>query len=285
VEAARAGDQGRGFAVVASEVRSLAHRSAEAAKEIKALIRESMANADAGRQLVDAAGETMGRVVASVAEVTQVIGDIALASREQSAGIQEINQAIAQVDSATQQNAALVEEAAGAAESFQHEARQLVEVVGRFKTDRNDDRGRVVALVKKAAEHVRRHGVKKACEDLNDPNGPFVQGEDYVFALAADGTQLAFAPDPRVVGQNNIDDRDPVTGKAGGREMLRLAASPGFGWVDYHFRNPKTGKIVPKSVYVEGVEGIVVGCGIYRNDLPAVAALLRGPALPRLGPA
>ena len=170
--------------------------------------------------------------------------------------------AIAQVDSVTQQNAALVEEAAGAAESFRHEARQLVEVVGRFKTDRNDDRGRVIALVKQAVDHVRRHGVKQACADLNDPHGPFVRGEDYVFALAADCTQLAFAPDRKVVGRNNVDEKDP-SGKVVGREILRVAhARASDGWTT-PFRNPATGQIAPKSVYVEAVEGIILGCGIY----------------------
>jgi methyl-accepting chemotaxis protein len=172
---------------------------------------------------------------------------------------------MAQVDAVTQQNAALVEEAAGAAESFMSEARRLAEVVGRFKTDRNDDRGRVIALVKQAVQHVRRHGVKRACADFNDPQGEFVRGEDYVFALAGDGTQLAFAPDARVVGRNNVDEKDP-NGKVVGREILAVARDPGFGWVDYHFVNPKTGRIEPKSVYVDGVEGIILGCGIYRND-------------------
>jgi cytochrome c len=120
----------------------------------------------------------------------------------------------------------------------------------------------VIALVKEAADHVRRYGVKQACVTLNDPHGPFVRGEDYVFAVAADGTQLAFAPDQRIVGQNNIDAKDP-SGKVVGREILKVVNGPGFGWVDYLFRNPATGQIAPKSVYVEACEGIILGCGIY----------------------
>jgi methyl-accepting chemotaxis protein len=263
VEAAHAGDRGHGFAVVAAEVRDLAHRSAEAVTEIQVLIGESIANVEAGRQLVDMAGETIERLVASVAEVTEVLGAIAQASREQSTGIEEITHAITQADTVTQQNAALAEEAAATAESFRHEAQQLVEAVGRFKTDRNDDRGRVIALVKEAVDHVRRHGVRQACVDMNDRDGPFVRGEDYVFVLGADGTQLAFAPDPSIVGRNNVDEKDPG-GKVVGREILKVANGTGFGWVDYLFRNPATGQIAPKSVYVEAVEGIILGCGIYR---------------------
>ena len=269
VEAARASEQGRGFAVVAAEVRDLAHRSADAVKEIQVLIADSIANVEAGRRMVGLAAETMTKVVSSVAEVTEVLGAIATASREQSTGVEEINHAIAQVDTVTQRNAALAEEAAAAAESLRREAHQMVEAVGRFKTDRNDDRARVIALVKEAAEHVRRHGVKQACVTLNDPNGPFVRGEDYVFAVAADGTQLAFAPDHRVVGQNNIDQKDP-SGKVVGREILKVVNGPGFGWVDYLFRNPATGQIAPKSVYVESVEGIILGCGIYTHEERAV---------------
>jgi methyl-accepting chemotaxis protein len=133
VEAARAGDQGRGFAVVASEVRTLAQRCSAAAREIKALIGESVTSVAQGRELVDAAESTMTQVVGSVEEVTRVLGAIAVASREQSAGVSAINQAIVQVDAATQHNAALVEEAAGAAEAFQREAARLVQVVSHFK--------------------------------------------------------------------------------------------------------------------------------------------------------
>jgi methyl-accepting chemotaxis protein len=132
VEAARAGEQGRGFAVVATEVRNLAHRSAAAAKEIKTLIGDSVAKVESGTQLVDQAGQTMNEVVDSVRRVSDIIGEITAASREQSLGIEQINQAIMQMDSVTQQNAALVEESAAAAESLQGQAAQLAEVVGKF---------------------------------------------------------------------------------------------------------------------------------------------------------
>ena len=115
VEAARAGEQGRGFAVVASEVRSLAHRSDSAAKEIKQLIDASVAQVGAGSALVGQAGGTMDEIVTGISRVNTIVGEIATASREQELGIEQINQAIGSIDSTTQQNAALVEQAAAAA--------------------------------------------------------------------------------------------------------------------------------------------------------------------------
>ena len=133
VEAARAGEQGRGFAVVASEVRSLAGRSATAAKEIKSLIGESVDNVNEGCKLVEQAGSTMDEIVVSVRRVTDIMGEITAASQDQSAGIDQINQAMTQMDQVTQSNAALVEEAAAAAQSLEHQAKTMVHVVSVFK--------------------------------------------------------------------------------------------------------------------------------------------------------
>jgi methyl-accepting chemotaxis protein len=134
VEAARAGEQGRGFAVVAAEVRNLAKRSADAAKEIKGLIRESVAKSTDGNKVAAHAGETIAEVVANVQRVTALVSEIANATQEQSTGLNEINKAVVSMDEVTQQNAALVEESAAAAESMDAQAHTLTEIVGRFRT-------------------------------------------------------------------------------------------------------------------------------------------------------
>jgi len=151
VEAARAGEQGRGFAVVASEVRGLAQRSASAAKEIKGLIDDSVGKVSLGSQLVDQAGNTMAEVVASVQRVSDIMGEISSASREQEGGITQINQAVTEMDTVTQQNAALVEEAAGAAGSLQEQADRLQQMVAVFKVDAADGAAPVPALPRQRA--------------------------------------------------------------------------------------------------------------------------------------
>jgi methyl-accepting chemotaxis protein len=133
VEAARAGEQGRGFAVVASEVRSLAKRSADAAREIKSLIGASVERVEVGSRQVHDAGTTMGDIVTQVQRVSQLIGEISNAAVEQSTGIAQVGQAVTDLDRVTQQNAALVEESAAAAESLKHQASQLSALVGTFK--------------------------------------------------------------------------------------------------------------------------------------------------------
>ena len=128
-----AGEQGRGFAVVASEVRNLAQRSAAAAKEIKTLIGDSSAKVEEGSRLVSDAGATMQEIVDSIGRVTSIMSGIAMASQEQSAGIEQVNQAIAQMDQVTQQNAALVEEAAAASTSMREQAQLLSQLVSTFR--------------------------------------------------------------------------------------------------------------------------------------------------------
>ncbi|MRW86642.1 chemotaxis protein [Pseudoduganella sp. FT26W] len=151
VEAARAGEQGRGFAVVASEVRVLAQRAAQAAKEIKVLIDDSVVKVGSGSDLVEKAGVTMHEVVASVRRVTEIMAEISNASQEQSIGIQDVSQALGQMDGMTQQNTALVEEASAAAEELKEQAVHLSEVVGQFKLDAST--ATIADLPKKPGAH------------------------------------------------------------------------------------------------------------------------------------
>jgi methyl-accepting chemotaxis protein len=163
VEAARAGEQGRGFAVVASEVRNLAQRSAAAAKEIKNLIGDSVEKVERGSKLVGQAGVTMDEVVASVKRVTDIMSEIANASAEQSAGIEQVNLSIIEMDSMTQQNAALVEEAAAAAQSLQDQAGELARVVSIFKlVDGEQEQEAALAPAATTALAVRAPAVRRA---------------------------------------------------------------------------------------------------------------------------
>jgi methyl-accepting chemotaxis protein len=161
VEAARAGEQGRGFAVVAAEVRILAQRSSNAAKEIKLLIDTSVDKVEAGSRLVHQAGSTMGEIVASVQRVTDIMSEIASASAEQEAGIEQINQAITEMDTVTQQNASLVEEAAAAAASLQEQASGLEQVVSLFKLAPAQAQARPVPVTRLQPRHMPKAPVRK----------------------------------------------------------------------------------------------------------------------------
>lgn len=186
VEAARAGEQGRGFAVVATEVRSLAQRSAGAAKEIKSLIADSVDKVGAGTKLVDQAGATMREVVESIKRVTDIVAEITVASQEQSSGIEQVNQAVAQMDETTQQNAALVEEAAAAAESLQEQAGALRRSVATFRVESD-------------------HGATAAASAPSMPSRESSAGQPstQVAVLPNAGTPVLRAPKPAKTGTDD----------------------------------------------------------------------------------
>jgi methyl-accepting chemotaxis protein len=198
VEAARAGEQGRGFAVVASEVRNLAQRSAAAAKEIKVLIDDSVEKVNAGTELADKAGSTMNEVVTSVKRVTDIIAEIADASAEQTAGIEQVNKAIAGMDQATQQNAALVEESAAAAASMREQAGNLARMVGTFVLGgaQGKPAAQVHQLAARAAKPARAKTAKASTPAAAQPvRTPASRRAAAPVAAAGGGARAASKPD------------------------------------------------------------------------------------------
>ena len=184
VEAARAGEQGRGFAVVAGEVRSLAQRSAEAAKEIKTLISASVDRVELGSKLVDEAGNTMQEVVASIRRVTDIMGEISAASTEQSMGVSQVGEAVTQMDQVTQQNAALVEEMAAAASSLKNQAEELLNTVNVLKVDG--------AAVSSSGQRPAAVGPRRAIRDITPK--PMAVGSNASYASNASKTAKLSAP-------------------------------------------------------------------------------------------
>ena len=198
VEAARAGEQGRGFAVVASEVRSLAGRSAEAAKEIKSLIMASVERVEQGTLLVDKAGATMTEVVTAIRRVTDIMGEISAASSEQSAGVEQVGEAVTQMDQATQQNAALVEEMAAAAASLNTQAGELVHAVAVFQLDANAPAARASVPAAKVATAAPQGALNRARAVAKPASAPR--------AAAPRALPVAKAPTAPATPKANDDD-------------------------------------------------------------------------------
>jgi methyl-accepting chemotaxis protein len=210
VEAARAGEQGRGFAVVASEVRSLAGRSAEAAKEIKGLIDASVERVERGTQLADQAGTTMAEVVTAIKHVTDIMSELSAASAEQSAGVAQVGEAVSQMDRTTQQNAALVEESAAAAESLKVQAEKLVDTVALFKLVEGD----VSTIASKAApaptfRTEERRGPQRATNVTRPPFGAKPDAAANSAATSAEAlssSASSASQPPATAGRTGTDD-------------------------------------------------------------------------------
>ena len=271
VEAARAGENGRGFAVVAAEVRTLAQRSAAAAKEIKELIGVSAVKVESGSRLTDEAGQTMVEIVASVKRVAAIMREISDASQEQSAGLDAINRAIAQIDGMTQQNAALVEHSAKTASGLNAQAVQLLQAVSDFNLGAREygNADEAIALVKRGVAYFHEHGKEALIAEINKlSKGQFVDRDLYLLItdLSADPESdlVAHGSNPRLIGVNSGAAQD-VEGKFFAREMIAIAKGKGSGWVEYKWAHPVTNEVRVKSSYVERVGDILVGCGCYTD--------------------
>jgi methyl-accepting chemotaxis protein len=273
VEAARAGEQGRGFAVVAAEVRNLAQRSANAAKEIKSLIGDSVEKVDAGSKVANDAGRAIGELVTSVRQVTDIMKNITAASQEQSAGIEEINRAIMQVGDMTQKNAALVEDASKMSASLQDQALTLTHAVSDFRLGAREfgNADDALAMVRSASAFAGQYGKDALIAEVNKlVKGRFIDRDLYLIVIGFDYIIVAHGTNPRLVNFDGSTLKDP-DGKFYSKEMVNLAKANGSGWIDYKYAHPVTKEIKQKSSYFEAVENGLIACGFYKTIAPAGA--------------
>ncbi len=268
VEAARAGEQGRGFAVVAAEVRTLAKRSASAAKEIKSLIVDSVEKVDSGARLVDTAGKTMDSIVASVKHVADIMQTISRESHEQSNGIQLVNTEITQLDNMIKQNAALLLDATKTGKSVNEYAVQLLNSVGGFNlgTREYGNTEEATMMVKRGVEFMQTNGKEAFLAEVNKlGKGRFIDRDLYLLVVGlADGKFYAHGNNPRVLGVSGMQSKD-VDGKLFIVEMMNVGKTAGSGWLEYKWNHPVTNEVKVKSSYFEKVGDVIVICGVYKS--------------------
>ncbi|WP_312792078.1 methyl-accepting chemotaxis protein [Diaphorobacter nitroreducens] len=262
VEAARAGEQGRGFAVVAAEVRTLAGRSAEAAREIRDLIGTSVRQVEGSAGLIRTAGEGIAAMAQGIRGVAGHVSEISHSVNEQGTGLREISTAVQQLDQITQRNAQMVSDALREAQALESRASTLSRAVLAFRLQQGTAE-EAVALVQRAAAVQRGLPRESFLRTLTDPAQPYHDRDMYVFALDAGGTYLAFGGNPAKVGTRVQD----IPGIAGDALVSAIVAQAerAPGWVEYDITNPATGAVQTKMSYVQRAGDVYLGCGVYKS--------------------
>jgi methyl-accepting chemotaxis protein len=274
IEAARAGEQGRGFAVVADEVRKLAERTTEATKQIGQTIKamqtetkqavvsmeEGVKAAEVGTQDARKSGDALKDILKQINMVTSEISQIAVASEQQTATANEIAQNIQHISGAMEETARNVSENAEAASHMAGLSAELKKLIGQFRLATAAD---AQAMVEKAYAYVKANGKARSLAAFNNLRGEFVKGELFIFAQDFHGIILAYGGNSAMVGQNLYEAKD-VNGKYLGKGMIELAKTQGNGWYEYHFLNPHTNTVQPKTTYVQKVDDYYLACGVYK---------------------
>jgi len=275
VEAARAGDAGRGFAVVAAEVRQLALRSSTASAEIKQLIGQSTQQVGDSVGRIQQVGVTLDGVVAGVRDVSDRLRGIAMASAQQSSGLEEVSQSVGNLDELTKQNAQMVSESSASADDLVTRAAALSEAVGAIRL-RQGSADEAQTLVQRALDQIEIQGYDSAAAHFRQPNSGYVDRDLYVFTIDRQGTYRLHSAKPANEGKR-VHDVPGIDGDRFVREAW--AATQGNHWVEYDILNAESGQVQPKASYVVALnDKLLIGCGIYRQSTtgaPPALALTR----------